>query len=390
MHSTGTAGVGLVLAGGGARGAYEAGALSVLLPELERRGESPRVLVGTSIGALNVGVIAGLASRGADAVADGLLQRWLELRTEDGLVPLYSLGTLRRLIRLAGQPFGLPAPRFLLDLSPYAETISEVVDFSAAHRNVDDGTLSSLAVATTSYASGECVVFHDSHASVENPAFDPRRLIRYAPARLAPEHVRASGSIQALARATHVSTPAELDGWYGDGAVRLNTPIKPALRLGAEKIVVIGLDPIAPPAQPDTGEPDVFSALNQVLDGLLADELAHDIATLASRNMAGGQDRQVPYAFVVPEHRDVLGEIAQREYVDHLGGTMNALRHRDLATLGRLIGADRNAARGTLFSLLFIHPGFAEALIEQGRVDAQRWLRDHPDFWQLGPLSVAD
>jgi NTE family protein len=35
--------VGLVLAGGGARGAYELGVLSVLLPALEARGERPRM-----------------------------------------------------------------------------------------------------------------------------------------------------------------------------------------------------------------------------------------------------------------------------------------------------------------------------------------------------------
>lgn len=46
--------LGLVLSGGGARGAYEAGALSVLAPHLERRGERPSVLVGTSVGAINV------------------------------------------------------------------------------------------------------------------------------------------------------------------------------------------------------------------------------------------------------------------------------------------------------------------------------------------------
>lgn len=376
--------IGLVLAGGGARGAYEAGALSILLPALEEQGETPRVLVGTSIGALNVGVIAGLAHRPAAEVADGLLARWRDLRTADGLVPLHSLGSLRRLLRLGGQAFGLTPPASLLDLSPYAGTIAELVDFERVHANVASREVASVAVATTSYTSGECVVFHESQAGA-NPPFDERRLIRYAPTSLATEHIRASGSMQVLARATEVTDPPGHAGWYGDGAARLNTPIKPALRLGADKVAVIGLDPIAAPTEvtgETAAEPHVFDAANQLMHGLLADELAHDVATLASRNAASpDSEQEVPYCFVVPQHRDRLGEIAQRVYSEHLTGPVAALRNRDLVTVGRMLGAGQSAAQGSLFSMLFIHPRFAEALIEEGRGDAEAWLADHPGVW---------
>ena len=390
VHTNRGNGVALVLAGGGARGAYEAGALSILLPELERRGERPRVLVGTSIGALNVSVLAGLAHRPATEVAEALLRHWLDLRTSDGLAPLYSLAQLRRLVLLAGQAVGLPAPRSLVDLSPYEETIANVVDFEAGRSNIEGGRLSSLAVATTSYSEGECVVFHDSAAGVLEPPFDPDRQIRYVRTPLRVEHVRASGSVQALSSATEVTHPAELRGWYGDGAARLNTPIKPALELGADRVLVVGLDPIAPPAHPDTSQPNVFNGLNQALRGLLADQLAHDVANLASRNMSGGHDRVVPYAFVAPRNRDVLGEIARDVYAENLLGPINALRNPDLATLGRLLGVERSAARGSLYSLLFIHPAYAEALIERGQRDAERWLAEHDDFWQVGPLALPD
>ena len=385
MHTTGGAGVALVLAGGGARGAYEAGALSVLLPALEARGERPRVLVGTSIGALNLAVVAGLAHRPASEVAEALVRRWRELRTSEALAPLSSPAQLRRLVLLAGQAVGLPAPRSLLDLSPYAETIAASVDFAAVRDNVDRGRVSSLAVAATSYSRGECVVFHDSGSAVPDPPFDPARQIRYARTPLRVEHIRASGSVQALAAATEVRHPADLAGWYGDGAARLNTPIKPALELGADRVVVVGLDPVAPPAHPDTSEPDVFNGLNQVLRGLLGDQLAHDVATLASRNLSGGHDRVLPYAFVVPRNRDVLGEIARDVYAEHLRGPLDALLNPDLATLGRLLGAERSAARGSLYSLVLIHPAYAEALIAEGQADARRWLAEHPDVWQVGP-----
>ncbi len=146
--------------------------------------------------------------------------------------------------------------------------------------------------------------------------------------------------------------------------------------------MVVGLDPIAPPAEVSTEEPHVFEATNQLLQGLLADELAQDVATLASRN-AAGQGRAVPYVFVRPQHRDRLGEIAQHTYNEHLGGPLAALRHRDLVTVGRMLGAGQSAAQGSLFSMLFIHREFAEALIEEGRADAAAWLASHPtDLWE--------
>ena len=50
--------IALVMSGGGARGPYEIGVLSVLMPELERRGERPSIVVGTSVGAFNAAFVA--------------------------------------------------------------------------------------------------------------------------------------------------------------------------------------------------------------------------------------------------------------------------------------------------------------------------------------------
>lgn len=92
--------VGLVLAGGGARGAYEAGALSVLLPELEAAGERVSVLVGTSVGALNGAWLVCNLHRPAPQVAESLTELWRSMRWEDVLAPVWSprsLGPFRAL-----------------------------------------------------------------------------------------------------------------------------------------------------------------------------------------------------------------------------------------------------------------------------------------------------
>src|SRR4051812_42501272 len=80
----------IVLSGGGARGAYEVGALSVLLPVLEERGERPRIVIGTSVGAFNAAYIAANADRPLDEALQGGIGWWSTLRWRDVMAPLTS------------------------------------------------------------------------------------------------------------------------------------------------------------------------------------------------------------------------------------------------------------------------------------------------------------
>ena len=87
--------VALVLSGGGARGAYEMGVLSVLLPELERRGERPTILVGTSVGAFNSAYLAARADVPAAQLVEEALPLWSSIRHRDVLAPIVSRAGLR-------------------------------------------------------------------------------------------------------------------------------------------------------------------------------------------------------------------------------------------------------------------------------------------------------
>ena len=115
--------VGLVLTGGGARGAYEVGALSVLLPALEAAGQRPTVLVGTSVGAINIAYLAANAHLGAaDAVA-GAVELWHSLRWEQVLAPLLAPSTALRKLSYVGDVLGVPGVQLtaLLDTTPLTE-----------------------------------------------------------------------------------------------------------------------------------------------------------------------------------------------------------------------------------------------------------------------------
>jgi NTE family protein len=380
--------VALVMSGGGARGAYEVGVLSVLMPELERRGEKPSIVVGTSVGAFNAAFVAGHAHRpAAEALEDGI-RYWHELVWTDSLEPIGAAGEepLRR--RLVAQLLGVRRPRVhaLLDPAPLEKTLARVVDFDQLARNVEDGTLEAVAVATTSALTGRTVVFH---AGGGNPAHDPVRQIDYVSTRLDGTHVRASGAIPGLFPAVLVDGPAHARGWYFDGGTRLNTPIKPALELGAERVVVIGLNSVAPgPEQlASMDRPDVFEASAQVMQALIGDRLIEDMRELAAENVPDGDDDKViPYVFVAPKERDEIGAIAARVWRDNYAGVGGLMRDRDLSLLGRFVAGGDDPAHGELLSFLFFAPDFARELIELGQRHARDWLDEHPDLWRTGPL----
>jgi NTE family protein len=390
--------VGLVLAGGGARGAYEAGALAVLLPYLEQRGERPGILLGTSIGALNATFLGATAHLPAGVSMDRLQKLWHEVQFSDIVGPLVSKRELGRVLLYVGGLLGIPQSRVpaLFDTTPLPGVLRKLIDFPQLHRNID-AEIVALAVAAASYALGDSVVFHEGPPD-RNVEADVQRAIRYVPTRIDATHVQASASIPGAFPATHVSKPAGAAGWYGDGGIRLNTPIKPALKLGAKRVVIVGLNSSALPITPQKGRPDIFDGAATYLQALFADPLAQDVATLASSNkevallqagtagLPDGAHQRVPYIFVAPRDRLTVGQLAADVFKKHLTGIRAMLRARDMATLGHIIGAGTSPVRGELFSLLFFATEFHEALIELGRSDAQRWLGLTHDEgpWRLG------
>jgi NTE family protein len=367
--------IGIVLSGGGARGAYEFGALEVLAPVLD---EPAQILVGTSAGGLGVAYLAADAHNGLEAAARSGGEAWLGVEIGDVIGPLCSPRELARVLlyglELLG--IGVPGPPSLLDTSPQPETIAALIDFGRLVRNVEDGTLAAVAVVATAYATARSVVFHYGGGS---PASDDQRGIDYVATRLAVEHVQASSAIQSLFPAVRVE-----GRWYGDGGVRLNTPLKPALKLGAGRLVVIGQNSVAgPPVACDDRRPDVFDGASAVAQALLADQLAHDVDTLATINDDVKQSghpithRLVPYIFVAPTDRLAIGRLAMDIYNRHYAGVRGLRHNRELALLGRLLDAGRNPVRGDLLSYLFFAPEFIRPLIELGRRDAQAWLDQH-------------
>ncbi len=405
--------VGLVLGGGGARGAYASGVLSVLLPELK---DQVRVIVGTSAGALiSAYLVANWHRPVKQAIEDGL-SFWRDLTFGDVCAPLMAVGGATRFMRYVGEflPVRSMHGSSILHPEPLPRTLARLVDFDQLGENVREQRLALGVVAAPAYGN-RSVVFH--HGGIPRHREDPLRGIEYvATPELGPEHILASSAIPALFPAVRVTTPEPAAGWYYDGGSRLNTPIKPALWLGAKRVIVIALNSVAPSrtAAPHD-QPDFYVGAAHLLHAALGDPLAQDIRTLANTNALIGaglpatngrsRDRRpaarqqqpgvlaepvqpVPYIFIAPEDPLAIGEIARRVYRKHYGRPWKT-GARDLWLLGKILDARADAMHGELLSYLFFAGEFAEELIQLGQADAQRWIDEHPaGLWQLDPLPA--
>jgi NTE family protein len=390
--------IGLVLPGGGARGAYEVGALSVLLPALEARGERVSIVCGTSVGGINAAFVSAVAGRPAAEQATLMVERWRALRKGDVISPVVGIGTGVGLLRLAGEVLELPGLRAasLLDPSPLARNLERWIDWDRLHGNVRSGLLHAVCVVATSLDRGVPVGFVESQRPV--PRSDAS--IEYVATLLTGEHVRASAAIPMLFPPVHVSKP--VPGHYVDGATRLNAPVSPALALGAERVIVVGYEPWEARApQSRDGMLRLADVAANMLDGLLLDQVGHDVrrmmavnaffaespytgssrAARAYRSARGRPPyRRISYALVAPSARGEIGALAEEVFRERYGG-LRGLRSPDFLLLARLLGGGRARSRGELLSFMLFDEVFIERLLELGQRDARRWLDEHPGFW---------
>ena len=399
-------GAGLVLGGGGARGAYTSGALSVLLRELK---DEVTVIVGTSAGALTAAYLAANWHQSPDEAIDDGLKFWHELRFGDVFKPLMALGGAGRFARYVSEYLPISSLRSpsVLNPAPLEGTLGRLVDFDRLTENVREQRLALGVVATPAH-SNRSVVFHQG--GIARHRDDPLRGIEYVETpQLGVEHILASSAIPALFPAVRVTTPDHAAGWYYDGGPRLNTPIKPALWLGADRIIVVALNAVAPGRSvPPDEQPDFYVGAAHLLHTALGDPLAQDIRTLANTNaliaaLRAADERPpgrarddglhepvqpVPYIFIAPEDPSAIGEIARDVYRKHFRRPrLRKPGARDLWLIGNIVDAGADAMHGELMSYVFFAGEFADALIELGQADAQRWIDEHPgDPWQLDPL----
>ena len=378
--------IGLVLTGGGARAAYQVGAVRAMA-EILGPGPIPfDVLAGISAGAIN-SVVLGCGAEDFGRAAERLQATWAAL-TPDRVFRTGALklaGTGSRWIRALAAG-GLGHGRginVLLDSSPLRALLAREVPLGRLRRHLRAGRLRGVALSATNYHTGAGISFFEGAADIQPWTRSSRVGVR---GRLTVDHVMASAAIPLFFPPVRIGR-----SYYGDGCVRMIYPMSPAIHMGAERLVAISVRYLRPPAETAREQAtDVADALplseiaGVLLNAVFLDSLDSDLERLLRINetlalipperleRSGLRLRPIP-ALVLRPSQD-LGRLAADEY-DRFPAMLRYLL--------RGIGATGSAGED-LLSYLAFEPIYVRRAMDLGHSDTMARRAEVEEFFLGG------
>lgn len=361
----------LILSGGGARGAYQVGVLKGLSEILPEKMKSPfDILSGSSAGAINCAHLATNIQHFSVAI-EKLVYLWSQIKAEQVFktdflsLNKFSLGLL-----------GEKKLNALLDTAPLRELISKNCDFTKIKKNLEAEFINSVIITANNYDSSSAISFIQTKDQSHVFWRESRR--KAVLAEINVDHVMASSAIPML------FPPIEIESQhYGDGCVRNNTPCSPSIRMGAEKLFVIGVrtqlsTEVNHPMQSQKKKavsqqsPSMIKILNTLLNAVLLDSVEQDVLRIQrinqlaklvkqSESQVSVEDKmglkEIPALCISPSQD--IGELA-RQHAHHLP----RLIRMTISAFGSLDEASE------ILSYLLFEPNFCKSLIEMGYQDA--------------------
>ncbi|MDH5543235.1 MAG: patatin-like phospholipase family protein [Nitrospinota bacterium] len=226
---------GLVLVGGGARTAYQTGVIKAVSEMTDSKEIPFKIITGVSAGAVNGAALA-YGAYDFRKTSEWLWKLWSGLKIDmvirsDG-ISLISLGVKLLMNLVLGGRLGLSEANYLMDTAPLRSLLEREVNFHTIKRNIQRGVIDALAISATNYRTGTNMTFFDSNLPFEDWERSQRISKRTS---LTVDHIMASTAIPLF------FPPRKLDdNFYGDGSIRLISPLSSAIHLGADKVFAIG------------------------------------------------------------------------------------------------------------------------------------------------------
>ncbi len=377
--------VGLVMTGGGARGAYQAGVLK-RVGELKRartQGNPFPIIGGASAGAING---AALATGCGDfaSVTQRIAEAWATLNPSDifhcGLLA-QAQNSITWILDLSfGAILGGGNARSLLDATPLRTFLSRHLDCDRIQENIKRGDLNALAISATNYNSGKSYLFIQGRKG--HPMWNRIRLVTVA-TKITVDHVCASSAIPFVFQPVKLKTPRG-SAFFGDGCARLQQPLSPVIRLGAKKVFAIGVrcgNKESKEETTDERNPSIAQVMGVLFNVMFLDHLATDIEHLERLNqllndghisqigVEGGQKMRPLGSFVITPSVN-LSDLAEQHQND-----LPSLIHYFLSSLGR-----DAASCADLMSYLLFTPNYTRDLIAIGYLDASERIDEIEEF----------
>ena len=370
----------LVLPGGGARGAYQVGVLKAVSVIQERQKRSPfQVISGTSAGAINASVISSKIDNFDESI-NHLENVWKNFSTEqiykaDKIFMLKQ--SLHWLLTLVTGGVLLNNPKSLLDNSPLRELLKKKIDFASIQNNLLSKELDALIVTAASYNKKQSVSFFSTDHEIK----EWKKIGRVGRQTMINiDHLMASVALPLIFPAISI------DGqFFGDGAMRQETPLSPSIRLGARKLFIISTE-----SKINNGEnfesieyPSFTDIGGYVLDGLFSGSLYADLERLDRINQIieknGSNNIKTPskemhyidYMVIAPS-KDI-NQIAMNHFMDI---------PITIRMLFRGLGIKKNQ-NAELLSFLMFESSFSQSLIALGYDDAMSRSDEIKEFLRL-------
>ena len=380
-------GLGLVLSGGGARGAYQVGVLRILAREFPEA--VPDILTGVSAGGINAAFLASRQEPYQQKV-DELAEMWSNLRIEDVFrVDTHNL-TWRALRwggrLISGGKSPLPPAKSMVDTKPLREVLERELHatdgpLTGINESLRDGWLRAFALTASSYTTGQSVTWVQTREDCSMPAWE-RPLRKSSMCSLRIDHVMASAALPFFFPAI------EVDGaWYGDGGIRLTQPLSPAIHLGARRIIAVTTRYAKSREEADrpsiVGYPPPAQVAGTLFNAIFLDQLDSDAMQLRQINALIETQPEENRLGLRPIELLVL---RPSEDLGRLANAYEAALPKAFRFFTRGLGT-RETRSNDMLSLVMFQTDYVKRLIELGESDALAKRADIEKF--LRPLSVT-